>query len=95
MFVGYILSINLFIILFYYCYLFLLICYAHCCTSSQVRNKYVGTPPSRRYGHSATAIGPHIIIFGGWDGGKPLKDVIVLRDRSVAERAKEEDLNLR
>ena len=56
-----------------------------------VRNKYVGTPPSRRYGHTATAIGPHIIIFGGWDGGKPLNDVIVLRDRSVAERAKEED----
>eukprot|EP00435_Cladocopium_sp_Y103_P022514 s1138_g5.t1 len=55
-----------------------------------VQNKYVGNPPSKRYGHTATAIGPHVIIFGGWDGGKPLNDVIVLRDRSVADRAKQE-----
>ncbi|CAJ1327778.1 unnamed protein product [Effrenium voratum] len=54
-----------------------------------VRNQYAGAAPSRRYGHSATAIGPHLIIFGGWDGGKPLNDVIVLRDRSVAERKEE------
>jgi len=51
-----------------------------------VRNRYVGVPASKRYGHSATAIGPHLIIIGGWDGGKPLSDVIVLRDRSVAEK---------
>jgi len=57
-----------------------------------VQNKYVGNPPSRRYGHSATAIGPHVIIFGGWDGGKPLNDVIVLRDRSVAERTQQEEM---
>lgn len=52
-----------------------------------VRNKYIGIPPTRRYGHTATAIGPHLIIIGGWDGGKPLSDVVVLRDRSVAEKA--------
>merc|ERR1719296_180011 len=52
-----------------------------------VRNKYIGVPPSKRYGHSATAIGPHLIIFGGFDGGKPLSDVIVLRDRSVGEKS--------
>jgi len=51
-----------------------------------IRNRYVGVPASRRYGHSATAIGPHLIIIGGWDGGKPLSDVIVLRDRSVGEK---------
>mmetsp|Transcript_71270 Transcript_71270/g.149006 ORF Transcript_71270/g.149006 Transcript_71270/m.149006 type:complete len:432 (+) Transcript_71270:127-1422(+) len=51
-----------------------------------VRNKYTGVTASRRYGHSATAIGPHLIIFGGWDGGKPLSDVVVLRDQSVAEK---------
>lgn len=28
------------------------------------------------------------------DGGKPLNDVIVLRDRSVADRAKQEALEL-
>jgi len=51
-----------------------------------VRNKYVGVPASRRYGHTATAIGPHLIIIGGWDGGKPLNDVIVLRDKSVSDK---------
>jgi len=56
-----------------------------------VRNRYVGVPASRRYGHTATAIGPHLIIIGGWDGGKPLSDVIVLRDRSVAEKATDND----
>lgn len=52
-----------------------------------IRNRYVGVPATKRYGHSATAIGPHLIIIGGWDGGKPLSDVIVLRDRSVADKA--------
>jgi len=52
-----------------------------------IKNKYVGVPASKRYGHSATGIGPHLIIIGGWDGGKPLSDVIVLRDRSVADKA--------
>lgn len=51
------------------------------------RNQYSGVPPSKRYGHTATAIGPHLIIFGGWDGGKPLSDVVVLRDRATAEQA--------
>jgi len=57
-----------------------------------IRNKFVGIPASRRYGHSATAIGPHLIIIGGWDGGKPLNDVIVLRDRSVGEKVDPGDL---
>lgn len=50
-----------------------------------VCNKFIGVPASKRYGHTATAIGPHLIIIGGWDGGKPLNDVIVLRDRSAGE----------
>lgn len=54
-----------------------------------VRNKYIGIPAPKRYGHTATAIGPHLIIIGGWDGGKPLNDVVVLRDRSVSEKASE------
>lgn len=56
-----------------------------------VQSKFTGVPPVKRYGHSATAIGPHLIIFGGWDGGKPLNDVVVLRDRSVAERIPDEE----
>mmetsp|Transcript_47329 Transcript_47329/g.137861 ORF Transcript_47329/g.137861 Transcript_47329/m.137861 type:complete len:441 (+) Transcript_47329:110-1432(+) len=58
---------------------------------SWVSNKFIGIPASKRYGHSATAIGPHLIIFGGWDGGKPLSDVVVLRDRSVGEQAMGEE----
>mmetsp|Transcript_52873 Transcript_52873/g.120893 ORF Transcript_52873/g.120893 Transcript_52873/m.120893 type:complete len:93 (-) Transcript_52873:88-366(-) len=56
-----------------------------------VQNRYCGLPASSRYGHSATAIGPHLIIFGGWDGGKALNDVVVLRDRSVADQAGDDD----
>merc|ERR1712039_119037 len=56
-----------------------------------VNNKFVGVPASKRYGHTATAIGPHLIIIGGWDGGKPLSDVIVLRDRTKGEGVIEED----
>jgi len=51
-----------------------------------VRNKYVGIPAAKRYGHTALAVGPHLIIFGGWDGGKPLGDVVVLRDRSASDK---------
>lgn len=42
---------------------------------------FTGAPASSRYGHSMTAIGPHALVFGGWDGGKSLNDLIVLRDR--------------
>jgi len=51
-----------------------------------VNNRYVGMPATRRYGHTATPIGPHIVVFGGFDGCKPLHDVIVLRDRHVGEK---------
>lgn len=47
--------------------------------------KFSGVPASTRYGHSATAVGPHLIVLGGWDGGKPLGDIVVLRDRSPNE----------
>jgi host cell factor len=50
-----------------------------------MKNKYIGEPATRRYGHTATAIGPHLIVFGGWDGSKPLNDVVVLRDRTVGQ----------
>lgn len=57
-----------------------------------VKNRYSGIPVTRRYGHTCTAIGPHLIVIGGWDGGKPLADVIVLRDRTVNEKAEENPL---
>ena len=34
------------------------------------KGKYVGNPPTPRYGHTSTAIGPHLLIFGGWEFSK-------------------------
>lgn len=42
--------------------------------------KYIGNPPTQRYGHTATAIGPHLLIFGGWECSKAVNDIIVLRE---------------
>lgn len=49
-------------------------------TMSWKRGHYVGNPPSLRYGHSATAIGPHLLIFGGWEYAKAINEIIVLRE---------------
>ena len=35
--------------------------------------------PKGRYGHSATTIGPHLLIFGGWELNRATNDVIILR----------------
>ena len=35
--------------------------------------------PKCRYGHSATTIGPHILIFGGWEYNRATSDVVILR----------------
>jgi N-acetylneuraminic acid mutarotase len=37
-----------------------------------------GQPPGKRYGHTAVAVGPHVLALGGWDGNKALGDVIQL-----------------
>lgn len=44
------------------------------------RGHYVGNPPSARYGHTATAIGPHLLVFGGWELSKAVNDIVVLRE---------------
>jgi len=44
------------------------------------KGAYVGLPPTPRYGHSATAIGPHLLIFGGWEFSKAINEIIVLRE---------------
>lgn len=49
-------------------------------TMSWERGQYVGNPPSARYGHSATAIGPHLLVFGGWEYSKAIGEIIVLRE---------------
>ena len=40
--------------------------------------KYIGVPPSSRFGHTSTAIGPHLLIFGGWEYSKAQNEIIVL-----------------
>lgn len=51
------------------------------------RVRAAGVPPSDRYVQTMTMVGPHAIVFGGWDGGKPLNDLVVLRDHSAVEEA--------
>lgn len=36
-----------------------------------------GEPVANRYGHSCTIIGPHVFIFGGWDGNRALAQLVV------------------
>ncbi|DAZ96855.1 TPA: hypothetical protein N0F65_008286 [Lagenidium giganteum] len=36
-----------------------------------------GVQVTNRYGHSCTIIGPHLFIFGGWDGNRALNQLIV------------------
>ena len=48
------------------------------------KGNYVGLPPTPRYGHSATAIGPHLLIFGGWEFSKAINEIIVLREFNAA-----------
>eukprot|EP00357_Protocruzia_adherens_P036578 CAMPEP_0115034862 /NCGR_PEP_ID=MMETSP0216-20121206/40989_1 /TAXON_ID=223996 /ORGANISM="Protocruzia adherens, Strain Boccale" /LENGTH=261 /DNA_ID=CAMNT_0002413999 /DNA_START=158 /DNA_END=943 /DNA_ORIENTATION=- len=47
------------------------------------RGKYTSPPPTSRYGHTSTAIGPHLLIFGGWEFNRAVSEVIVLRDCSA------------
>jgi hypothetical protein len=44
------------------------------------RGKYIGNPPTSRFGHTSTAIGPHLLIFGGWEYTKAQNEIIVLRE---------------
>ena len=40
----------------------------------------IGVPPTSRFGHTSTAIGPHLLIFGGWEHSKAQNEIIVLRE---------------
>jgi len=44
------------------------------------QGKYLGSPPTSRFGHTSTAIGPHLLIFGGWEYAKAQNEIIVLRE---------------
>ncbi len=51
-------------------------------TMSWKQGHYIGNPPTQRYGHTSTAIGPHLLIFGGWEFTKAQNEIIVLREYS-------------
>ncbi len=38
-----------------------------------------GPVPESRYGHTMTQVGLHLLAFGGWDGTRPLRDIIALQ----------------
>ena len=77
-------------------------------TMSWENGKYYRTPPTSnyssfifpldRYGHTTTAIGPHLLIFGGWELNKAQNEVIVLRDCAsvlpTEQMSKQESKNL-
>lgn len=41
------------------------------------RPRAQGVEVSSRYGHSVTRVGPHVFIFGGWDGNRALNHLMV------------------
>ena len=62
-------------------------------TMSWTPGKYYRGPPSNRYGHSTTAIGPHLLIFGGWEYSKAQNEVIVLRDCATVANTERDGAN--
>lgn len=52
------------------------------------KGKFEGIPPINRYGHTASSIGPHVLIFGGWEFNRATNEVVVLRDMSAGGPAK-------
>jgi hypothetical protein len=39
--------------------------------------KMYGVEVTTRYGHTCTIVGPHLFIFGGWDGNRALNSLLV------------------
>lgn len=46
-----------------------------------------GTPPAKRYGHSATMQGEHLVVFGGQGGKDQYNDLFVLSTGGGGEYA--------
>jgi hypothetical protein len=43
-----------------------------------VQPEIAGRPPGHRYGMPLTASGPLVVLFGGYEGGRPMNDVVCL-----------------
>mmetsp|Transcript_12080 Transcript_12080/g.13593 ORF Transcript_12080/g.13593 Transcript_12080/m.13593 type:complete len:96 (+) Transcript_12080:1023-1310(+) len=54
------------------------------------QGKSIGTPPTTRYGQTSTAIGPHLLIFGGWEFSKAQNEIIVLREFNQAQQSQDQ-----
>ena len=53
------------------------------------KGMYLGSPPTSRFGHTSTAIGPHLLIFGGWEYSKAQNEIIVLRECTSKDEEEE------
>jgi len=42
-------------------------------------SKFRRRAPQCRYGHTATSVGPHVLIFGGWEFNRATNDIYILR----------------
>jgi hypothetical protein len=38
----------------------------------------LGTPIGGRHGHCVVSVGPHLLVFGGWEENRPRNDVVQL-----------------
>lgn len=47
--------------------------------------KFSSKIPLNRYGHTATTIGQHVLIFGGWEYNRATNDTIILRNLNSDE----------
>jgi len=56
--------------------------------------KFIGNPPLNRYGHTATSIGTHVLLFGGWEYSRATYEVVVMRDMSTKTVNKSKDQKL-
>ena len=39
--------------------------------------------PLSRYGHTATSIGTHLLLFGGWEFNRATNEVVILRNVEI------------
>ena len=53
-------------------------CFLNMDAGEWIQPALAGTPPGYRYGAAVAATGAHVLVFGGWEGGRPLNDLIVL-----------------
>jgi hypothetical protein len=56
-----------------------------------VRPLVAGKAPGNRYGATAVAFGLQVLVFGGWEGGRALAELLVLDLSAIGNQAREED----